>query len=100
MDYAEAMAGHMFKEININSPHHYERRDALNVIGSKLAVVATAEILAKHRELVGLLREKEEQSVDGMVEDYFDTNAQQLFDEVLMKMREDALPKQIRYVSR
>ncbi|WP_170762101.1 hypothetical protein [Ruegeria lacuscaerulensis] len=90
----------MFKKIDINSSHHYERRDALNVIGSKLVVVATPEILAKHRELVALLRDKEGQNLDGIVEDYFDPHAQQLFDEVLQKMREDALPRQFRYIRR
>ena len=100
LDYAEVMARHMFKKIDVNSQHHFERRDALNVVGSKLAVVATTEILAKHYELVALLREKERLAVDGGVEDYFCSEAQRLFDEVLQKMRDDALPKRIRYVSR
>ncbi|WP_170785032.1 hypothetical protein [Ruegeria lacuscaerulensis] len=100
LEYAEVMARHMFSVIDVNSSQHLERRDALNVISSKLAVVATAEILKKHRELLALLRDKELGDIEGIVEDYFDPNVQKLFDDVLQQMREDALPEEIRYVSR
>jgi hypothetical protein len=96
LDYADALSGHMYNNININSEHHFKRRDALNRVGAKLAIVGTPSILGKHYELVAHLAEKEKTEDDGSVENYFDDKAQALLNEVFSEMRKDALPSRIR----
>ncbi|WP_394403299.1 hypothetical protein [Sulfitobacter sp. 1A15299] len=97
LQYAEELASHMFKQININSEHHFARRDSLNKLGAKLSIVATDAIRQDHRLLIEHLRQKEDEAdLDGNIAHYFDDEAQQLFDSVLSQMRMDALPKRIR----
>ena len=90
---AAALAALMYKQINVNSEIHTQRRDGLNIVGARVFVIAPVAVRQAFSEVIEHFTEKEATSDDeGMVAEFFDDKARALVDKLLVEMRKDALP--------
>jgi len=86
----------MYKKINIKSETHFTRRDKLNIVGQRIAVLAPSNVRNTFMSLVKLFSEKEQAAdSDGLIEEFFDDQARIIVDQLLDQMRKDALPKSL-----
>lgn len=92
-ELASLIAVLLYKQVNINSEHHAQRRDALNIMGQRISILAPQPVRECMEALVGHLGEREKDAdPEGNVAVYFDEHAKEILDNLLSAMRKDTLP--------
>ena len=85
----------LYKHVQTRSDEHHSRLEALNNIGGMIQLIAPTDVRDAFEQFIGHLKSqtRNADTKSGEHPAFFDERAGELYDQVLLEMRKDALPR-------